>query len=389
MIRSTSSSLKFTNTGKRQHIANFMMEYRRVLRLLVSKFWADTNLKKFGDPQCDSWLSTRAKQCAAKQAVGIVRAIKKKHNARAYMIRQLRSSNDHVNAARLQLIQDESILTCPNVLHANAELDSRFCIISTNNAKHFDVWVTLSSLGKKLKLSVPLRKTKTFNKWEVKGNIRPSIRLNEGEITFFFAFDHTPQPGTRIGIDIGLKKTFSTSAGVQTPPDNHGHSLQTICEKLTRKKKGSKAFARTQAHRKNYIRWSVNQLNLSGVSEIRLENIKNLRKGKVTSALLSRWNYADIFGALSLKCEELGVQVTRVQTAYTSRRCNACGWTEKHNRKGETFKCCKCGHSANADINAAKNIVLNLSIERRPNLDQFYWSKQELTVPVAIKAGVV
>ncbi|WP_323170673.1 transposase, partial [Pantoea agglomerans] len=88
--------------------------------------------------------------------------------------------------------------------------------------------------------------------------------------------------------------------------------------------------------------------------------------------MLARWNYADILGALSLKCEELGVQVTRVQNAYTSRRCNACGWTEKRNRKGETFKCRGCGYSANADINAAKNIALNLSIERRPNLDQFY-----------------
>ncbi len=34
-------------------------------------------------------------------------------------------------------------------------------------------------------------------------------------------------------------------------------------------------------------------------------------------------------------------------------------------------------------MNAAQNIALNLSIERRPNLDQFYWLERELIVPVA------
>jgi len=388
MIRSAPTSLKFANTGKRQQVAKFLIEYRRVLKFFVGKFWNEEKLQKFGDSKCESWLSARAKQCAAKQAVGIVRSVKKKHSSRAFVIKRMRGEGDHLNADRLQAIQDASVLTMPEITNANAELDSRFCKINVETSGHFDIWLNLSSLGEKAKINLPLRKTKTFNKWSSTGEIRSSIRLNEGEVTFFFEYETEKRSGSTLGVDIGLKKTFSTSSGAQTQIDAHGHSLQTICEKLTRKKKGSKAFRRAQEHRKNYIRWSVNQLNLSGVSEVRLEDIKNLRKGKATSALLSRWNYADIFGALSLKCEELGVQVTRVQNAYTSRRCNACGWTEKRNRKGETFKCRECGHSANADINAAKNIALNLSIERCPNLDQFYWSKQEFIVPVARKADV-
>lgn len=385
MIRAASTSLKFTNLGKRQKLTRFLTEYRRILGLFVKGFWEEKELRKFGDSQCESWLSARAKQCAAKQAVGIVRSVKSKHSSRSFVIKRMRREGDHINANRLQAIQDTNILTIPEIVSANAELDSRFCKIDVNATNYFDVWLNLSSLGEKIKINIPLRKTKTFNKWASKGNLRSSIRLNEGSVTFYFEHEAEKRSGSTIGIDIGLKKTFSTSSGVQTQVDAHGHSLQAICEKLTRKKKGSKAFLRAQEHRKNYIRWSVNQLNLSGVSEVRLENIKNLRKGRATSALLSRWNYADIFGALTLKCEELGVQVTRVQNAYTSRRCNACGWTDKRNRKGETFKCRECGHSANADVNAAKNIALNLSIERRPNLDQFYWSKQELIVPVARK----
>jgi IS605 OrfB family transposase len=387
MIRSAPTSLKFANTGKRQQVARFMGEYRRVLKFFVGKFWSVEKLQKFGDSKCESWLSARAKQCAAKQAVGIVRAVRKKYDSRAFIIKRLKSEGDYANAERLQKIQDQSVLTLPEVQNANAELDSRFCEIRESSGR-FDLWLKLSSLGEKINIRLPACKTKTFNKWALKGDLRPSIRLNEGEATFFFECEPEKRSGSTLGVDIGLTKTLSTSSEEQSAADNHGHTLSSICKSLARKQKGSKAFARTQEHRRNYIRWAINQLNLSNVGEIRLENIKNLRKGKRSSALLARWNYADIFEALKLKCEELGVQVTLVQNAYTSRRCHACGWTEKRNRKGETFKCRKCGHSANADINAAKNIALNLSIERRPNLDQFYWSAQELIVPAAKKAGV-
>lgn len=42
----------------------------------------------------------------------------------------------------------------------------------------------------------------------------------------------------------------------------------------------------------------------------------------------------------------------------TSRECPICGFTDKTNRQSqEIFKCQKCGHTDNADINAAKNIL--------------------------------
>ena len=42
----------------------------------------------------------------------------------------------------------------------------------------------------------------------------------------------------------------------------------------------------------------------------------------------------------------------------TSRRCNPCGHTEKENRKSQAvFSCLKCGHTANADINASCNVL--------------------------------
>jgi transposase len=41
----------------------------------------------------------------------------------------------------------------------------------------------------------------------------------------------------------------------------------------------------------------------------------------------------------------------------TSRTCAECGHCEKANRKSQAeFECCHCGHSANADCNAARKI---------------------------------
>lgn len=42
----------------------------------------------------------------------------------------------------------------------------------------------------------------------------------------------------------------------------------------------------------------------------------------------------------------------------TSRRCNACGHTDRKNRKSQAvFSCQACGHTSNADSNAASNVL--------------------------------
>jgi len=50
--------------------------------------------------------------------------------------------------------------------------------------------------------------------------------------------------------------------------------------------------------------------------------------------------------------------VEYIPAAYTSQRCSACGHTAKANRVSQSkFKCIECGYQANADFNAAKNIL--------------------------------
>jgi putative transposase len=65
---------------------------------------------------------------------------------------------------------------------------------------------------------------------------------------------------------------------------------------------------------------------------------------------------------LAYKLAERGGDLVRVDPAYTSQTCSACGHVSKESRKSQAaFECNSCGHKANADLNAAINI------ERRAN----------------------
>ena len=64
-----------------------------------------------------------------------------------------------------------------------------------------------------------------------------------------------------------------------------------------------------------------------------------------------------LFSFIHYKGSDAGREVIAVEPSYTSMCCNECGSVEKNNRNGLKFLCLRCGHKADADINAAKNIL--------------------------------
>ncbi len=185
--------------------------------------------------------------------------------------------------------------------------------------------------------------------------------------------------GTTLGVDIGVKNTISCSDGFQSTEDKQGWDLDKIQNKMSRRRKGSNGFRKSQEHRKNYINWSINQLNTMGVQKIRIEDIKHLRKGRKSSRHLSHWTYTVIFDKLEDMCSTTGVQLERVNSTYTSQRCSQCGWVRKSNRHGSRFKCKSCSYEYDADLNASINIALELPcISKTQRLSKmnrvgFYW----------------
>jgi hypothetical protein len=55
---------------------------------------------------------------------------------------------------------------------------------------------------------------------------------------------------------------------------------------------------------------------------------------------------------------ERGGDLVEVPAAYTSQTCSACGVVDSESRQSQSaFVCTACGHTENADVNAAKNIL--------------------------------
>lgn len=95
--------------------------------------------------------------------------------------------------------------------------------------------------------------------------------------------------------------------------------------------------------------------DLSGISKNVRKDEKRLRQTQ--RAKHSNWAFYQLRAFVSYKAAIYGVPVVLINPAYTSRTCNECGHCEKANRKSQAeFVCKSCSHSANADVNAAKNI---------------------------------
>jgi len=388
--------MKFSNTNKKDAIKNIIFEYKRVMEEFITLMWLIDDLKPLADKeltsQVSTWLSARMVQCASKQASGIVRGTRRKQEKRLFVIGELIKENKLKRARKLQKIYDEVSISKPNLNNVEPELDSRFVKIDLDNSTSFDGWIDLWCIGNKLKLQIPFKKTKHFNKLLALGELKKGIRLSSKNITFMFDIPEVTKKdsGITLGIDIGLKNVISCSNSHISKPNPHGHDLDSICSILARKKGESKGFKRAQAHRTNYINWAINQLNLSGTKQINIEAIKNLRYKNKSSRKLARWTYTDIFGKIESYCEEHGVHVLKVNPTYTSQRCSNCGWTRKSNRKGKLFKCGQCSLELDADLNASINISLKLKpIWNKQRLKQanrvgFYWlvDGQDSIVPV-------
>jgi len=209
MIKSTKTSIKFARTNKKNNIDLFLKEYKNVLVQFVDLLWNTENiptlLPKEITNQVTTWLSARMVQCAGKQASGIIRGVYKKQNKQKYILNKLIEEGQVKKARKLQKIIDQIKLSKPNIDNIEAELDSRFIKIDLNNKTSFDGWIVIGSIGNKLKIKIPFKKSKHFNKMIELGKIKTGIRIGNKEITFMFDLSDPikKETGITLGIDIG------------------------------------------------------------------------------------------------------------------------------------------------------------------------------------------
>ena len=86
------------------------------------------------------------------------------------------------------------------------------------------------------------------------------------------------------------------------------------------------------------------------------EQGKYLPNGQAAKRGLNRSILGSVWGGIKTRLSDK-TTVVLCPPAYTSQRCSVCDHTESENRKKQAvFVCLACGHSENADLNAAKNI---------------------------------
>jgi putative transposase len=109
---------------------------------------------------------------------------------------------------------------------------------------------------------------------------------------------------------------------------------------------------------------------------IALENLKHIRTRvrarKSQRTVLHSWSFFQLQAFVAYKAALVGVPVALVDPRNTSRRCPACGYTDKANRPNQsTFRCVSCGCAGHADTIAAENIrVLGRAALMQPHVSE-------------------
>ena len=336
IIRKSSGSLMFATDSKQETLNDIFEEYKWLVNDFIDLLWDKIDYlgsfaNKEGIDSMDTWMTTRMKQCAAKQAISIIKSQRKKHRK-----------------------------TMPIFDGNSIELDSRFVDIQEGE-NSFDIWLKIGSIGNKIKMFIPIKKHKHFNKfndnddWEMSKSIR--LRRS-GYVDFFFknVVEHKDD-GDVVGVDIGINKMLTFSNGVVV-----GEHIKDRINKLNTKQQKSKTWFRALTELHNYIDQEINKLNLYEIKTIVLEDLTGIshktknRVGKTTRRLIGHWNHKYIVDRIKNLCEVNRVEVAFVDPKYTSQTCRQCGHIDKGNRSGEMFKCKKCGFTGDADYLASLNI---------------------------------
>ena len=192
-----------------------------------------------------------------------------------------------------------------------------------------------------------------------------------------------------LGVDLGLAAFAATSDGALVAPlralATQQVRLRRYQRSVSRKKKGSAnrkkavqrlgALHRRIAHqRSDWLHKLTAKLadahSVIALEDLRIKNMSASAKGDVDApgknvrqkAGLNRGILDAAWGEfarqLTYKVSWRGGQVILVNPAYTSRTCRICAHESAQNRKTQSvFSCVACGHTENADIHAAKNIL--------------------------------
>jgi IS605 OrfB family transposase len=341
VIRSVPVSLNLATATKKRALQALIGEVRSSINFFCNSIWINPGrldsetLNRFSGGS----LSYRHRSNALKVALETVSITKK--NAREFGIKP----------------------SCPVSKNA-ITLSSLVCKVEPGK-NSFDYVIKISGFKSGEPITIPFRSHKRLNYWLAK----PGASFKQGAIIDLpknrailwvnIPQEEGTQSGRTLGVDIGKLKMLATSAG-----EFLGTEFKKVCDNVRRKKPGSKAKRRARTTRECYINKTCKQLPWSSIGTLKIENLKNMKRGKKRGRgkkfrkAMAPWTYREVSTRLTQLAQENRVCLELINPKNTSRTCPQCGLVAKENRVGEMFKCVRCNYTADADFVGALNISL-------------------------------
>lgn len=248
-------------------------------------------------------------------------------------------------------------------------IQAKYCVFRAINGRWASV--RIPNLGwVKLRYSRPL-----VGKWV---NLTVNCIGGLWFASFACEIEHEACPSVlpSVGIDRGIANTLALSTGelLSTPATKHLELLRKRAQgTLERRKRGSirhhkqrlrlarisAKIARVRADWRHRVTTDIaRHFGTVAVEDLNTLSMSSGRgkRGLNRSIREQGWNAFE--RTLIYKLEERGGTLIKVNPAYTSQTCSACGIIDKASRESQaSFACRHCGFAANADTNAAINIL--------------------------------
>lgn len=231
---------------------------------------------------------------------------------------------------------------------------------------------------------------------EVKSYRVTRDRAGRWHIAFAAIPDPIPAPGNGqvVGVDRGVvvSAALSTEELLTTPSLTTGERqrLRRLQRRLARAQRGSnrrrkvkaaiaKLKAREKDRRKDWVEKTTTDLarrfDVIRVEDLNIRGMTSSAKGTAdkpgsnvrAKAGLNRGILANAWGKLVTRLENKAPgRVQKINAAYTSQTCSACGHCAPDNRESQArFRCTACGFRCHADVNAARNIAAGRAVTAR------------------------
>lgn len=347
LIRSTKCSLKFATKSKIEELQTILTEYGKVCNIFIKHFWENGNLpsksellKDIVDLPKDTWLSARLRKVCAREAIDMIKATRERWK-------------DKPNKMVMPVHKGKRMYVSCTIAD----------LIDSKETTEFDAWLHIASVGDKHIMDLPIRYHKHFNNLNLQGKRLNSYIITDRYVQFSFEIETLPKKeGNKVlGIDTGINALASLSNRTQL-----GTDIKSCIERIKRCKHGSKGQKQARRALKQRIDEVVQEIIKLDPDMIVVEKLKDLGKNTKVKRLLTKnirrsigiWNWKYWLKRLEMACELNRVKFRTVAPFYTSTTCPKCGYSDRMNRNLEIFRCLKCSHEDNADLNASLNILL-------------------------------